>query len=74
MADGHQPELRMRTREETTVLTPNSPDLLGIRQLNRDDRQIVAEIGVRHTHRLFNEHLLYAKDVPTFDAPDSHAL
>ena len=29
---------------------------------------------VCHTHRLYSEHLLYSKDVPTFDIPNSHAL
>lgn len=74
LAEGHQPVLSIRTPKQTTVLTPNAPDLLGISQLTRDDRQLLAEMGESHTLRLFNEHLLYAKDVPTFDAPDSHAL
>lgn len=74
LADGHQPLLAVRDKNLTTVFTPNPPDLLRIRPLSKQDRQEVAELGVQHTHRLFNEHLLYAKDVPIFDAPDSHAL
>lgn len=55
-------------------MTPNPPDLLGLRMLTKANMQTIAEMTVCHTHRLYSEHLLYAKDVPTFDIPDSHTL
>ena len=55
-------------------MTPNPPDILGLRMLTKANMQTIAEMTVCHTHRLYSEHLLYAKDVPTFDIPDSHTL
>jgi hypothetical protein len=42
--------------------------------LTKANMQTVAEMTVCHTHRLYSEHLLYSKDIPTFDIPNSKAL
>jgi hypothetical protein len=42
--------------------------------LNPNSQQNLSHKVVEHTYRLYGTHLLYAKDIPTYQAPNSESL
>ena len=64
----------LKSQQKQLLVEADQVDDVVLSPINQRSQIALSQKVVSHTYRLYGTHLLYAKDVPTYQAPNAESL